>query len=66
MEKMKLEDWVKSILSNDEFMSDEELVEYFIEEGPMSREEAEKWVSKREFYLNNIVMDDGSVYKPKL
>ena len=63
---MKLEDWVKSILSNDEFMSDEELVEYFIEEGPMSREEAEKWVSKREFYLNNIVMDDGSVYKPKL
>jgi len=66
MEKMKLEDWVKSILSNDENSTDEELVQLMIEEGPMSREEAEKWVSKREFYLNNIVMDDGSVYKPKL
>jgi len=60
------QDWIKDILSNDENSSDEELVEYFMEEGPMSKQQAEDVVTKRKFYLNNIVLDDGSIYKPHL
>ena len=60
----KKEYWIKSVLSNDEDSSDEELVAYFMKEGPMSEEEARQWVAKRKFYLNNIVFNDGSVYNP--
>lgn len=59
------EQWIKSVLSNDEYSSDEELLLYFVKEGPMTEEVAKEWISKRDFYLKNIVMDDGSVYKPK-
>jgi hypothetical protein len=61
---MQTENWIKSTLSNDEYSSDEELIEYFMTEGPMSKEEAEKWVAQRSFYMNNIVMDNGLVYNP--
>jgi pyrroloquinoline quinone (PQQ) biosynthesis protein C len=37
-----------------------------MEEGKLSKEEANEWVGKRNFYLNNIVLDDGSIYKPKI
>jgi len=56
--------WVKSELSNNESSSNKELIELFVNEGPMSKKEAEAWVAKRSFYMNNIVMDDGSIYKP--
>lgn len=58
------EKWIKAELSNNESSSDEELVTYFMQEGPMTKEEATQWVSKRDFFLNNIVMEDGSVYLP--
>jgi hypothetical protein len=64
-EIMDKEKWVKSILSNDENSSDEELVTQLMSEGKMTEEEAKKWVSKRDFYLNNIVMDDGTIYDPR-
>ena len=59
-------DWIKSILSNDEYSSDEELVQHFMKEGPMDEPTARNWVSKRSFYLNNIVLNDGTVYRPSL
>jgi hypothetical protein len=59
------ENWIKSVLSNDETSSDEELVTHFMHEGKMTEKEARMWVSKRDFYLNNIVLDDGTVYDPK-
>lgn len=58
------EKWIAAELSNNESSSDVELIIYFMQEGPMTKEEATQWVSKRAFYLNNIVMDDGSVYQP--
>lgn len=58
------EKWIKATLSNDEYSTDEEMVEYFMTEGKLTKEEAQKWVAQRSFYMNNIVMDDGSVYKP--
>lgn len=51
----KTEKWVKATLSNDDNSTNDELVAYFTEEGRMSKEEAELWVSRRGFYLNNIV-----------
>jgi len=51
----KTEIWVKSILSNDDMSSDEDLISLFMDEGNMSREEATTWVLRRNFYLNNIV-----------
>ncbi len=56
--------WLRAELSNDEVSTDEELSTHLIQEGPMSKEEAEYWVNKRMFFINNIVMDDGSVYHP--
>lgn len=47
--------WIKATLSNDENSTNQELVEYFTEEGRLTKEEAELWVSRRSFYLNNIV-----------
>lgn len=57
--------WIKDVLSNDEYSTNEELLAYFTSEG-VAEKEAQDWISKRSFYMNNIVMDDGSVYKPKL
>lgn len=64
-EQIQIEKWVASILSNDEYSSDEELIEHFISQGA-TKEEAEYYITKRSYYLNNIVMDDGSIYKPLL
>ena len=61
-----LNNWIKATLTNDEYSSDEEMMQYFITEGPMSKKEAELWVAKRSYYSMNIVMDDGSIYKPSL
>ncbi len=62
---MDKEQWVKAVLSNDEVSSDEELVDHFVQEGGLIKEEAEGWVAKRSFYLNNLVRDDGMVFDPK-
>jgi hypothetical protein len=48
---------VKSILTNDENASDEEMRATFIECG-LTEVEADEWLGKRSFYLNNIVMED--------
>lgn len=64
-EQIQIEKWVASILSNDEYSSDEELIEHFISQGA-TKEEAEYYITKRSYYLNNIVMDDGSIFKPLL
>ena len=63
---MTTEAWIKDILSNDEFSTDEELIEFFKTEGKLSQAEAESWVAKRDFYANNIIMNNGSIYKPSL
>ena len=42
--------WIKQTLSNDEYSSDEEMLEYFIKEGPLSSEEAAQWLALRHQY----------------
>jgi hypothetical protein len=49
--------WVKSTLTNDENVSDEEMRAYFIESG-LTEAEADEWIAKRGFYRNNIVVED--------
>jgi hypothetical protein len=46
--------WIKAVLTNDENSSDEELTEYFMEEGKMTEKEAKKWVAKRSNYMGKI------------
>jgi hypothetical protein len=55
----KTEHWVRSTLSNDEYSSNEEMVEYFVENG-LSREEAERRVSERSYYSMNVVACDDA------
>jgi len=55
--------WVREVLSNDESSSDKELLSHFIKEG-VSKDLANQYVGKRNYFLSNIVMDNGSVYKP--
>jgi len=43
--------WIKAVLINDEASTDEQLVQHFIKEGPMTKEEAEWWVGKRNEFL---------------
>ena len=42
--------WIKQTLSNDEYSSDEEMLEYFMKEGPLSYEEASQWLALRPQY----------------
>lgn len=42
--------WVLDTLCNDENVSDEEMVTYFMEEGNVSEEQARSWVAEREYY----------------
>jgi len=49
--------WIKDILTNSENSTNEELVDYFMSEG-LNEKEARKWVGKRSFYANNIVLHD--------
>jgi hypothetical protein len=44
--------WVEAVLTNDEAVSNEELVEYFMQEGNFTKEEAELLVTKRGEYLS--------------
>jgi hypothetical protein len=48
--------WIKDILSNDDVSTDEELMTHFMEEGRVPLDEAKLWVSRRGFYLTNIVL----------
>lgn len=50
--------WIKSVLSNDENSTDEELIQWFIKEGKLTEKQAKEWVAKREYYLFNIVIED--------
>jgi hypothetical protein len=52
----KTVEWIKATLSNDETSTEEELLRYFMEEGSLTKDEAVLWVSRRSFYLNNIVI----------
>lgn len=49
--------WIKSILNNDEVSSDEELVEHFVIEGGLTKDEAERWVALRPQYLREVFCD---------
>ena len=53
----KMAGWIKSILSNDEASTDEELVQHFMKEGGLSEEEAKKWVSQRTEYLGGVAKE---------
>ena len=43
--------WIKQCLANDENSSNEELLEYFVEEGGLSQDVAAQWVALRPNYL---------------
>ena len=45
--------WIKQTLSNDEYSSDEEMLEYFMKEGPLSSEEAAQWLALRRQYMTD-------------
>jgi hypothetical protein len=46
--------WIKQCLANDEASSDEELLEHFVKEGGLSRDEAARWVALRPEYLRDM------------
>jgi len=41
----KTKAWIKDILANSEVSSDEELLELFVKEGGLSRDEAARWLA---------------------
>jgi hypothetical protein len=49
---------IKQTLSNNEEDSNEEIRQYFIEEVGLTPEQADYWLTKRDFYRLNIVMED--------
>jgi hypothetical protein len=53
MKREELLRWVNATLHNDEFSTDNELVEYFIK-GGLTKREAQKAVSQRDKCLNDI------------
>ena len=53
----KTKAWVKDILSNDEVSSDEELLEHFVKEGGLSRNEATRWLALRPQYMREVSWD---------
>ena len=46
--------WIKQILANDEASSDEELLEHFVKEGGLSRDEATRWLALRPQYMREV------------
>jgi hypothetical protein len=58
--------WARDILSNDETSTDLEMTQFFMKEGKMDQESAERFVNVRSLYLNKIVMNNGSVFTPSL
>jgi hypothetical protein len=53
------EHWIKATLSNDEASSDQELVDHFMKEGGLSKEDAQAWVAKRGEYLKGVTESSG-------
>jgi len=49
--------WIKDILSNDEASSNEELLEFFVKEGGLSRDEAARWLALRPQYMREVFCD---------
>ena len=49
--------WIKQILANDEASSDDELLEYFVKEGGLSRDEANRWLALRPQYMREVFCD---------
>jgi len=65
-EKQSKEDFATSTLLNDENSTDKELVEHFMKEGPMSKEEAEHYVSQRDDALSSTDLQwEAKPYKKK-
>ena len=48
--------WIEQVLSNDENSTDEELVDYFQQNG-LTAQQAQDVVAHRDAYLNDIVID---------
>ena len=48
---VELRRWYEAVLANDENATDEEMVAYFVKEGPMSEQAARNLVSMRMDYL---------------
>jgi hypothetical protein len=53
----KTKAWIKDILSNDEASSNEELLELFVKEGGLSRDEAARWLALRPQYMREVFCD---------
>jgi hypothetical protein len=53
----KTKAWIKDILSNDEASSNEELLELFVKEGGLSRDEATRWLALRPQYMREVFCD---------
>jgi hypothetical protein len=49
--------WIKQILANDEASSDEELLELFVKEGGLSRNEVTRWLALRPQYMREVFCD---------
>lgn len=54
----KKEHWIRDILTNDEYSTDEELVAYFVDNG-LKEAYAKKRVAKRSDYRGKIVLCDN-------
>ncbi len=64
-----LSEWVLDTLCNDENVSDEEMVTYFMEEGNVSEDQARSWVAEREYYggigYTRDLLANGKEYRAK-
>ena len=49
--------WIKQCLANDENSSDEEMLEYFVKECGLSREDAARWLALRPQYMREVFCD---------
>ena len=58
MNRSELLRWVNATLQNDEFSTDNELVEYFIN-GGLTQQEAQRAVNQRGKCLNDIFYEAG-------
>lgn len=58
----KTYEWIIDVLTNDENASDKELVEYFMKEGKMSKEEAEYYVRQRDEFINSLFPEPLYIY----
>lgn len=47
--------WIDAVLSNDEISTDDELIDYFMVEGGLSRAEAAEHIKNRSSYLYGVL-----------